>query len=189
MIIAALRRWQEGAVWTRHALMAGITAGWLIVVPLHDAKLVSKLIGTQLSSRRDPLTPVLGWSEMAKVVDQERRALISEGKPVFIIGGDPAAAALLAFYLPETRPGSSASPLVHAISGDEASSPLFFLPGYKDRKGENALYVTLANEQLRPAPQPLHDQFASVADLGTRDILHKKRVLHRIQLFACRDLR
>ena len=55
-----------------------------------------------------------------------------------------------------------------------------------DRKVFN-LVVTYHNDA--PAPDRLRREFASVTSLGTRDILYKNRVFHRIHLFACRDLR
>lgn len=189
MLIPATRRWKEGAAWVPHALMAGISVGWLIVVPLHDPKLVSKLAGTQLKPQQDPLTEVLGWSEMAKTVERERRVLLAEGKPVFIIGGDPGITALLSFYLPEPGPGQADRPLVYGLSGRATNALLSYLPSYTHRKGENALYVALADGGLRTPPQELQNQFTALTNLGTREILYKKRVLHRIQLIACRDSR
>ncbi|MHC1770032.1 MAG: phosphatase PAP2 family protein [Verrucomicrobiia bacterium] len=189
MLFQASRRWNEGAAWVPHALMAGISVGWLIVVPLHDPKLVSKLVGTQLKPQQDPLAEVLGWSEVANTVERERRVLLAEGKPVFIIGGDPGITALLSFYLPGPDPGHTDRPLVYGLSERDANALLTYLPGYAHRKGENALYVALADGELRSPPQELHNRFTALTNPGTRDILYKKRVLRRIQLIACRDLR
>jgi len=38
-------------------------------------------------------------------------------------------------------------------------------------------------------PERLRAEFASVSDLGTREVLYRGRVAHTLRLFACRDLR
>jgi len=167
---------------------AGLALGLPLVLVLHDTNLVGKLIGTPLPARVDPLRRVRGWSELARVVGETRSELLSEGKPVFIIGGHYGIASLIAFYLPEAKAGVPDQPLVYALHTDQPKNQFYFWPGYRHRKGENAIFVRHARV-AEPAPDTLQTEFASITDLGLRQIAYRGRVLHTVQLFACRDQR
>jgi hypothetical protein len=169
--------------------MAALTLGWLVVIPLHETKIVAKMIGTPLRPELDPLRRVLGWKEMAKVVGEARSQLLSEGKPAFVIASHYGPTSLLSFYLPEAKAGVPGSPLVYYLSSDQPKNQFYFWPGYESRKGQNAIFVGPIDRPPQPPPDRLVQQFASVTDLGQRDIVYKDRVLHRVHLFACRDLR
>jgi membrane-associated phospholipid phosphatase len=184
-------RWrQKGRRAGGHFLMAGLLLGWLIVVPLHDTRLVGKLFGTPITVKLDPLTRVQGWKEMARTVEQARRELIAhDGQPVFIIAAHYGTTSLLTFYIPEAKQAATGKPLVYFISSAEPKNQFFFWPGYLARKGQNAIYVAPVDRPERTPPAVLKREFASVTDLGMRNILYRDRVFHEIQLFACRDLR
>ena len=188
MLLYSDERWRKGATWVRHALIAGIAVGWVVVVPLHETLVIAKLTGNQLPVRFDPLTRVLGWKELARVVDQARTDLAKEGKPVFIIAEDDGLASLLSFYFPKVETGARGISAVFSLSPEAGSTPPFDRQSFQARKGENAIHVALARQAEGPEP-PIREKFASIANLGSRDILFKNRVLRRIQLFACRDLR
>jgi hypothetical protein len=190
MLIFWVERWHAGAGMLKHWFMAAIALGWIVVVPLHDTRLIAKMFGRPLSVELDPLTRVLGWKEMAKAVDAARLELqTQENKPVFIIAGHYGTTSLLTFYLPDARRGVPNDPMVYFISSDQPKNQFYFWPGYRARKGQNAIYIAPVDRSEHTPPESLKQEFASVTDLGTRDILYKDRVFHRIQLFACRDLR
>jgi 4-amino-4-deoxy-L-arabinose transferase-like glycosyltransferase len=174
----------------KHSLMAGMSIGWFAVVMLHDTALVGKVFGKPLSWQLDPFTRVLGWKEMAKTVGQVRQEFMEhDGKPTFIIAAHYGTTSLLSFYIPEANEGVPEKPFVYFISSDEPMNQFYFWPGYQSRKGQNAIYMAPVDRVERTPPASLQREFASVTDLGTRDILYKDRVFHQIQLFACRDLR
>jgi hypothetical protein len=138
----------------------------------------------------DPLTRVLGWKKAAETVNQARRELIAqEGKPTFIIASHYGTTSLLNFYIPEAKASVSTRPFVYCISSDEPKNQFYFWPGYENRKGENAIFVAPMDRIEPGPPASLLREFESVSLLGTRDILYKDRVFHRIQLFACHHLR
>ena len=170
-------------------MMAALTLGWLVVVPLHDTRLVGKITGVPVSVALDPLTRVLGWKEMAKTVATARTNLLTEGKPVFVIAAHYGATSLLTFYTPEAKAGVPDHPMIYCVATEVPMNQFYFWPGYQMRKGENAIYVGPVDRSEPRPPPALERQFASITDLGTRDILHRDRVFHRVHLFACRDLR
>ena len=168
--------------------LAAGTFGVLVIVPLHDTKLIAKVLPFKIPPKSDPLTRVLGWKEMAQVVGKARAELLAEGKPVFLIGDHYGITSLLTFYTPEAKQGVPENPLVFFRSTAEPRNQFYFWPGYRDRKGQNAIYVR-GSDRPMPAPESLQREFETVTDLGMHEVIYKRRVLHRVQLFACRDLR
>ena len=114
--------------------------------------------------------------------------MLVEGKPVFIIGDHYGITGLLSFYLPEAKAGVPDNPIVFYQSSAKPQNQFYFWPGYKERKGANAIYVQQTNGP-HPPPERLQKEFASITDLGIHEIRYRDRIFHRIQLFECRDLR
>src|SRR5205823_14695538 len=105
------------------------------------------------------------------------------------------------------------TPLVNRRTGTVLDDHLDFWPGYNSRRhptGESAIYVAeigpyplekgwlwkwLSGKEVSygnlppPAvpPRAIMEEFASVTDLGQREIKLGKRVFRRVQLFECRD--
>lgn len=188
MIIFWEERWRQGSQFLRYVWMAALILGWVVIVPMHDTRLIGKLVGKQLPLQMDPLRRVLGWKEMARTVNQARIELEAEGKPAFIIAAHYGTTSLLSFYIPEAKAGVPVEPLVYYLSTPLPKNQFYFWPGYSGRKGQNAIYVAPVDREESSPPQ-LQQEFASVTDLGTREILYKDRVYHKVRLFACRDLR
>ena len=137
----------------------------------------------------EPLRRVRGWKQMARIVERERTNLAAEGKPVFVIGGHYGTASLLSFYMAPARAAIPETPLVYYRYMVKPNTQFYFWPSYGGvRRGQNALYV---QEKDKPAgaPPDILKQFASVTEIGSFPIHHKGRVLHNIQVFACRDLK
>ena len=118
---------------------------------------------------------------------EERTKLLAEGKPVFLIGEHYGTTAQLTFYLPEAKRGVPDQPLVYVPPTETPDNQFFFWPGYLQRKGENALFVT--QEVELQAPPFLVKEFDSVTDLGLHDVQYNGQVYRRVQIFACRNLR
>jgi hypothetical protein len=158
------------------------------VIILHDTNLVSKLTRRPLPPARDPLRQVRAWPETARVVGVARAKLLAEGgRPVFIICGHYGMTGELSFYLPEAKAGVPDHPLVYFQSSDVPMNQFFFWPGYRDRKGENAIFV-LETDTPQSPPEEVRREFASIIDLGLTEILYRGRVFRRLQIFECRDL-
>ncbi len=181
-------RWREGARAVKTWLALGLATGLPVVVVLHETNLVGKIFGRTLPPRLDPLARVRAYREMAQVVGQARTNLLVESKQVFIIANHYGIASLITFYLPEAKAGVPNHPLVYSRSSDKPENQFYFWPGYERRSGQNAIFV-----QETHTPQPplelIQKEFATVTDLGIRDIKYRDRVFHQIQLFECRDLR
>lgn len=208
-----------GAEWqSRHRVLkpffiTGLIVGTLTVVLLHNTSLISKLIKRPLPAQIDPLRRVQGWTETAQAVEQARQSLASEGKPVFIIGDHYGITGEISFYLPEAKKQIRETPLVFYRSTPHPKNQFYFWPGYGTRVGQNAIYVQqiglpklergwvskwlsgnkdwAATEPSAPEIPPIEirEQFQSITDLGIRDIVSRKRLVGRIQIFECRDLR
>ncbi len=184
-------RWREGARAVKPWLIAGLLLTTPIVVLIHESKLAQKIAGRPLPEPVDPLTRVRGWSEMARLVGVERELLAREGKPVFIVGAHYGITSLISFYLPESRAAVATKPFVYFQSTEHPDNQFYFWENYSQRKGQNAIYAVLLriDGPNSPPPDRLVAEFASVTDLGRREVFDQGRVIHAIQLFACRDLR
>lgn len=181
------KKWRAGFKPARIALMAGLFIGALVVVLMHHPNIVTKVTHLQVPPRFNPLRRVQGWKETAQMVDEARKHLLSEGKPVFIIGDHYGITSQFTFYIPEAKACATKTPLVYYQSSDHPENQFYFWPGYKDRKGQNAIYVAY-NDEVAPAPARLVKEFASVTDLGIHEVLFNGKVWRRLQLFECRDL-
>jgi hypothetical protein len=181
-------RARAGARFVKRAFAVGLALGLTAVVLGHKSEWIEKLIGRPLPARLDPLRRVRGWKEVARVVGEERARLLAEGKPVFIIGGHYGITSEITFYLPEARARVPHDPLVFYRTSPRPVNQFFYWPGYRDRKGQNAIYVE-ENDRPESPPPVLVEEFEQVRDLGLREIPYQGRVLRTIQLFECRNLR
>ena len=189
MVIFWEKRFAQGAKHIRALLTIALFLGASAVAILHETNLVKKITNRYLLARADPLRRVRGWKEMAQLTERERAKLESEGKPVFVIASHYGSAGLLSFYMPEAKTNVSSEPLVYYRTSPRPNNQFYFWPGYVGaRRGQNAIYV---QEKDKPAPPPraLVQQFASVTEIGSFPIQSRRRVFHRVQLFACRDLK
>lgn len=208
-------RWQASGRLLRKGLIVGLAIGIPLVVILHKSEFVGKVAGRHLPPEADPLRRVRAWRETAAVVADARKKLEAEGKPVFVIGDHYGITSLLTFYTPDAKAALDTKPMIFCRSSPKPSNQFYFWPGYKDlRRGENAIYVAeldpyklqsgwfwrwirgkpvLHAQQVPERPVPPKDlvaEFASVEDLGMREIEWRGRgVYRRIWLFACRDLK
>ena len=213
LVVVARDSWAHQAVLLRRLLTSGTAFGLFLIVLLHDTNLLSKLFQRTLPPRVDTLRRVRGWSEQARIVENMRTQLSADGKPVFIIGDHYGLTSQLCFYMPSARVAvGSPRPVVYFRSTPHPENQFYFWPGYASRKGENALYVQQVDDPplpsgwlwkwirkgqfepsgppiAPPAPPALSRQFGSVRSLGISEIKYRDRILRRIQLFACYDLK
>jgi hypothetical protein len=135
---------------------------------------------------------VRGWSDVARVAGEARQELLAEGKPVFIIVNHYGIGGEISFYLPEAHANVEVNPLVFFLSSPFPRNQFYFWPGYRQRKGENAIFVNELNrDNPKPGPPPaqLEAEFDSVTDLGVRNVMYHGQLLRPLQFFACRGLR
>jgi len=184
--------WQTGGRPLRVWLVTGLTLGLAIAVLLHDTDLVGKFSGQPLPPDKDPLRRVRAWAETARLVGEARKTLLAEGKPVFIIGAHYGITSQIAFHLPEAKAAIEQVPLVYSSSTGRPENQFYFWPGYRERKGENAIFVqelNLHDPEPGPPPARLLEEFTSANSLGIFEACYRGRVMRHVQLFACRDLR
>jgi 4-amino-4-deoxy-L-arabinose transferase-like glycosyltransferase len=206
-------RWRGGARAVTGWLAAGMILGTLAVVICHDTSLIQKIAKRRLPPKVDPLRRVDGWKETAQAVGEARGQLLGEGRPVLILGSHYGLTGQISFYLPEARRGLPDNPLVYYRTSDKPRNQFYFWPGYRGRhQGANAIYVDEAplpmlkrgwvwdwlagqkalDEPAAPlrdrVPQEVREEFASITDLGVRDIIVRGQTLRRVRLFACRNL-
>jgi len=207
-------RWREGVRPIRAWLTIGLILGLFVVVICHDTGLIQKITQRRLPAKVDPLRRVDGWKETAQAVARARNHLLGEGQEVLIIGSHYGLTGQISFYLPEARRGLPDRPLVYYRSSDRPRNQFYFWPGYRGiHSGANAIYVDevplskfkrgwfrtwLAggNDLYEPAPtsrtkvpREVSEEFESITDLGVIQIRSSGRVLRRLQLYACRNLR
>jgi 4-amino-4-deoxy-L-arabinose transferase-like glycosyltransferase len=215
MVIYWDARWREGMRAVKGWLIGGLALGLTIVALVHNTGLIGKIVGHPLPGDMDPLRRVRGYKESAAFVEQAREKLLKEGKPAFIICGHYGITGLFTFYLPEARAALHTPPLVYCCVSGKPDNQFYYWPEYRypdHRKGENAIYVTepgtarlekdwfwkwLTGREVQIArePKPVHppplllQQFDSVTNLGVQDITVDGRIMKRVQLFECRNLR
>jgi hypothetical protein len=215
MIIHWDARWRAGSRAVKGWFTGGVVLGLIAVVLMHESDLIGKIAGRPLPGDVDPLRRVRGYRETAVCVEQARQKLLQEGKPVFIICDHYGITGLFSFYLPEAKAALHGQPLVYCRTSPTPENQLYFWPEYRyvgRRKAENAIYVTepgscslesawpwkwLTGKEVRfatvpppvPTPTLLLQEFDSVTDLGVQEIKLRGRVMKRVQLFECRNLR
>jgi 4-amino-4-deoxy-L-arabinose transferase-like glycosyltransferase/membrane-associated phospholipid phosphatase len=207
--------WNERRRFAGPFLAGGLVLGFLAFVILHQSKLVEKLAGQMLPGEIDPTRRVQAWKQEAALVEAEREKLHPSDKPAFIICGHYGITGLYSFYIPRAKAALPSEPLVYALDTDTPQNQFYFWPEYnysRSRRGQNAVFVSEVERyplengwfwkwlkhqpvqygEIPPppsAPQNLLQQFVSVTDLGERDIKLDSRVLHRVHLWACYDLK
>lgn len=193
MVVYWDTRFRLGQHAVKFWLAAGLAFGFFAVGFFHNTNVAQKLTGHFLKVKLDPLHRARDWDVTAQAVDTARQQLLLEGKPVFIITDHYGLAGQISFYLPEARTNVQTDPLVFARSTDVPENQFYFLPGYKTRKGQNAIYVRELNRDdptPPPPPERLLSEFDAVTSLGVTNVLyHGEYLLRPLQLFACRGLK
>src|ERR1035437_361586 len=192
MVIYWDTKWRLGALRIKPWLAAGIGLGLFASVLGHDTDLIHKLTGSRLPVNQDPLHRVRGWSDVARVAGEARQELLAEGKPVFIIADTYQTVGVISFYLSEAQAAVTPEPLVFFQTHPTPVNQLSFWPGYKNRKGQNAIFIRELDRDRTddpPMPPELQQEFESVTALGVRNVLYHGRVLRPLQIYACRGLR
>jgi 4-amino-4-deoxy-L-arabinose transferase-like glycosyltransferase len=192
MVIYWERRWREGVKAVGTWLRVGLILGFVAVVLTHETRLIGRLTGKELPAGDDPLMRSRGWKETAAAVETEYLRLLREGKPVFVIGSHYGITGELSLYMEEgRRTVASDQPLVYYLSSDKPHNQFYFWPGYRSRKGQNAIYVERIKTTgpIAPVSEQLLREFAEVKDLGTREIFWKGRLARRIRMIECRSLK
>jgi len=208
-------RWQAGWRTIKGWLVGGLALGLLMIVPMHESKVIGLLAGHSLPGEMDPLRRVEAWKETAAEVESARKELLKKGKSTFIITDHYGMAGEFSFYLPEARAALGNTPLVCPYMQAVPGNQFHFWPEYQyvqSRKGQNAIYVAeldpyspakgwilqwLKGREVqyapppppRPVPPSLQQEFETITDLGVREIKVDGRVLRRIRLFECLNLR
>jgi len=186
-------KYRLGARAVKNWLMGGLALGFVLVVLSHETNLVRRVTGHYLPVRLDPLHRLRDWDTTARLVDQVRRELLTEGKPTFIIADHYGMTGQISFYLPEARAAIRGEPLVYCLAKEHPENQFYFWPNYLSRQGENAVYVVELNRadpQPVAAPPELLKQFTSVTNLGVRNVMyHDQFLLRPLQFFACRGVR
>ena len=184
--------YQQGLRSVRIILTSGILLGTVASVLLHDISLVETFTGWHVPDALDSTRRVKGWVETAQVVESARQKLALEGKPVFIIGAHYEITGELTFHLPEAKAAINATPLIYYMTSTVPENQFYFWPGYKDRKGQNALFVRELdfNRQDQPgADRSILDEFESVTETGVVMVTAGGHPMRRIQIFECRGLK
>jgi len=201
-------KFHSGWRFVKPVFIIGVTLGIFAVAVMYQ----SRLIG--LPAEKDPTRRVHGWSVEASLVENVREKLAAEGKPAFIIAGHYGITGEYSFYIPQASAALKSEPLVYYADSDAPVNQFYFWPEYNyrdQRKGQNAIFAAeadlyklgggwqwkwLSHQPInRTAPTPaalpprIAQEFESVTDLGEQDVKIGDRVLHRVHLWACYNLK
>jgi len=184
------KQWRLGLRPLKRALVAGLGIGLPLIVIGHETEMIGKLTGHLLPVNQDPLHRARGWKDVARLATAARRELLAEGKPVLLIADHYRLASEILFYLPEAEKGDIQ--FVFRRTTSVPKDQFYFWPGYSDHKGQNAIFIMELDRNesdIRLPPDQVCKEFESVENLGIREVLDHKRLLWRLQFFACRGLR
>jgi 4-amino-4-deoxy-L-arabinose transferase-like glycosyltransferase len=208
-------RRQAGSRLVKPFLAISLALGFFAVVILFQSNLIGKITGQLLPGEKDPLRRVRAWRQTTALVENARKNLEAEGKPVFIIADHYGMTGQFTFYLPEARAALATQPLVYCVDSDTPENQLYFWPEYNyrgGRPGQNAIFAgeidpyplergwlwkwlthqTVGYGEVSPPfpmPPRMLQEFESVTDLGEFEIKIGKRVFRRVHLWACHNLR
>ncbi len=192
MVIYWDTRWRLGARAMIHWLRAGFIVSVVMMVVCFNPDLPQKLIGVRLPVRFDVLHRLRGWNDFARLCDEVRGSVATEGRPPFLIADHYGWTGLLSFYLPEAKAGIPDNPLVYRRSSPVPLDQFFFWPGYSNRVGQDALFfVELGRDWkvMKPPPPSLVEEFETVSNLGVRTVKYRGEDARHVQFFFCRNLR
>jgi hypothetical protein len=206
--------WSVRSTWIKPWYATAILIGIVAAVILHDDDLIGRIANTKIPGDADPLHRARGWRETAQVVENEREKL---GTNTFIIADHYGPTGLFTFYSAPARTAAiTDTPLVYCIDSGRIINQFPFWDEYnyrEHRQGQNALFVLrldpyplekgwfwkwLRHEPIhtgtipppREIPDQLTDEFASVTNLGVREItIRDGRVFQRVQFFGCYHLK
>ena len=206
--------WNERRRFAKPFFAAGVALGVFAIAVTYQSNLISRIAGQPLPGEKDPTRRVRAWNVEAALVENAREKLATEGKPAFIIAGHYGITGEYSFYIPQARAALKSEPLVYSADSDEPENQFYFWPDYNyrdQRKGQNAIFAAeaglykldsgwpwkwLARQPMnRTTPTPANlppriaQEFESVTDLGEQDVKIGDRVLHRVHLWACYDLK
>jgi len=208
--------WDDRRRVARPFLAVGLALGFFAFAILHQSKLIGKITGEMPPGSKDPTRRVQAWKQEAALVETEREKLQQAGQPAFIICSHYGITGLYSFYIPQAKAAiKSGEPLVYVMDSDTPQNQFYFWPEYNylnHRQGQNAILVSevdpyplehdwfwkwLKHQPIQygkippppPVPAKLLQQFASVTDLGERDIELGGRIFHRVHLWACYHLK
>jgi hypothetical protein len=198
----------------RNALVVALALNTLLVTLMHDTRIIGKVAGRDLPLDIDPLRRARGWRQTAAVVNDARRRLATEGRPVFVIAHHYGMVGELSFYLDDARARVATDPVVFHITAESPRNQYYFWPGYRElRRGENAIYVRELDfgrrsawarwqawragdlsvpppaKQGEPPPSVLLSEYGRVTDLGVHPVVYRNHTIRWLQLFACREPR
>jgi hypothetical protein len=208
-------KFRHGARFVKYFLIAGLALGFIMAIFMFNTNLIGKVTGQLLPAEKDPLRRVRGWKQTAACAETARETLANQGTPAFIIADHYSTTALVTFYLPEARATLTTEPLVYCIDSDQPVNQLYFWPEYNystHRKGENAILISevgtyplennwfwkwLMHKKVgygdvpppAPAPKQIFGQFETITDLGEKEIKVGNRILRRVHLWACYNLK
>lgn len=195
------------------ALTIGLLIGIVMAVFLHSTDLLGKLVGQPLPGDLDASHRVRAWRQTAAVVEAER---VHFDPNAFIIADHYGITGLFTFYSPAARDAlRTGTPLVYYEYSEGPDNQLYFWDEYhywNHCHGRNAIFVTrldpyrlppgwlgrwLRHESPgQPIPRPtvpldptVASEFASVTNLGIREIYLGDRVFQRVQLWGCYHLK
>ena len=176
-------------VLVRRLYISGVIIGLLMIIPLHDTNLITKVSGWSLPAKIDPLRRVRAWSELGETVEKVRKEMEAKTKePFFIIGDHYGITGQLSFEIPEARQSLNPpiKPLVYYMHSTYPENQFYFWPSYREaRIGENAIFVKETDQPQNNPPERILNDFERVENLGFYEITYRGRVFRTVQLFAC----
>jgi len=185
------------------------------VALLHGPGLIGKIIGRPLPGDADPLRRVRGYKKVPRMLNRRGKNCFRKASRRSSSAAITASPGCSRFICRRPGPRCAPKPLVYSITSAQPDNQFYFWPEYRyagHRKGENAIYVTepgtaslergwfwkwLTGKEVLVAREPTPvfapplflQQFESATNLGVQEIKVDGRIMKRIQLFECRNLR
>ncbi|MBX7156902.1 MAG: glycosyltransferase family 39 protein [Verrucomicrobiae bacterium] len=172
-------------------VIAALGLGFTMTMVLHVTEFLP------LPPKLDPLTRVRGWKQLTQKVEEAQQ----EHYATFVIANRYQLASVITWY----RKGDRLAQRAYMAHNPEKIQNQFdFWPGYQDRVGQDAIFVTTVKHQDKPpsnhpeedyenaikkqTPKTLRHEFRKVTPLGDSFWIEEKgKKIERFRLFLCED--
>ena len=181
-IIFTAAYWREIVVqhpaW-RWGVGAAFALALLMTVVMHNtgpAMAFATRITTLLNrpTITDPLRRAQGWKDFTTHVQTARQKYSAD----VLIGDHYSQASMMAFYLPD-------QPVTYLLPEPYGASQFGLWPGYTNRPGTRALYVTSQTNPEKIVPEKLKEEFSKVEQVDDFWSQHHGRPMTHFYIFIC----
>lgn len=169
VIILLAARWRQALLagkW-RGFIIATFLLAWLQTLLFHNTEFFP------LKQKMDPMSRVVGWSEIANRLDQVRQ----EQHADVLIASAYKEASILSFHLP-------GQPFIYVLHHSPPANQYDFWPTYPTAPPHRALWITLTDAS---SPKDLANEFNTITPIDSMVVSFRGQPLRRYTIYLCEN--